>query len=97
MKYLDCMRFRHAAALALVGWYLMLLPNDDQLHIFDVPWEATQRSFDNAKECEDARAKAVVPQLPVSVGPGAKPQKPIERAFYCISSDDPRLKSQPLR
>jgi len=41
---------RHAATLALVGWYLMLLPKDD-LQVFDIPWSDTQRSFDTAKEC----------------------------------------------
>jgi hypothetical protein len=113
------MNLRHTAALALVGWYLMLLPkgNDPTFQVFDIPWSATLRSFDTAKECEDARAKAVIPPdaeaiarrqpkpattPPASTGwfgssePTATdtPEaKPVERAYFCIDSDDPRLKA----
>jgi hypothetical protein len=108
------MNLRHAAALALVGWYLILLPKDD-IQLFDIPWSVTQRSFDTAKECEEARAKAVVPAPEVSRRPIATPtppastgwfgnseptasetpkEKPSERAFFCVATDDPRLKVQ---
>ncbi len=108
------MNLRHAAALALVGWYLMLLPKDDPTYgVFPVSWSATQGSFDTAKECEEARAKAVVPPVEVSPPPRATATlpantgwfgnseptasetpnpKPIERAYSCIATDDPRLK-----
>ena len=91
------MKPRHAAALALVGWYLMLLPKtgDLPIHVFDVPWSATQRSFDSANECEEARAKAVVPiPSPAAVG---KSPKQDEQAFYCIASDDPRISAERLK
>jgi hypothetical protein len=44
----------HAATLALVGWYLMLLPKDG-LTILALPRSAVQQSFHTAKECEQAR------------------------------------------
>ena len=110
------MNLRHAAALALVGWYLMLLPKGGHtFQVFDIPWTATQRSFDTAKECEEARAKAIVPVLEPSPLPSATPTpptstswfgnseptatsatpkaKPDERAYFCIETDDPRLKA----
>jgi hypothetical protein len=114
------MNLRHAAALALVGWYLMLLPkgNDPMFQVFDTPWSATLRSFDTAQECEVARAKAIVPpdvQVVPRRQPNATPAppdaltrlfgtseptgaetpkaKPVERAYFCIDSDDPRLKA----
>jgi hypothetical protein len=110
------MNLRHSAALALVGWYLMLLPKSGHtFQVFDIPWTATQRSFDTAKECEEARAKAVVPVLersplptatttpPASTGWFGKSEpaptsetptvKPFERAYFCIETDDPRLKA----
>jgi hypothetical protein len=68
--------------LALAGWYLMLLPNNGpgMATISPPVWSAIQHSYDTAKECEKARAKAVVP--PASTG----------QAFYCVASDDPRLR-----
>jgi hypothetical protein len=113
------MNLRHTAALALVGWYLMLLPKGDDaiFQVFDIPWSATQRSFDTAQECEAARAKAIVPP-DVQVVPRRQPNgtpapqpitgwfggseptatdtpeaKPVERAYFCIETDDPRLKA----
>ena len=98
------MNLRHTAALALVGWYLMLLPKGGHtLQVFDIPWTATQRSFDTAKECEDARAKAVVPpDTAVSDSikrlTGQPQSSPVaatadDRAFFCIETGDPRLKA----
>jgi hypothetical protein len=85
---------RHAAALALVGWYLMLLPkNDPTVGVFSVSWSATQGSFDAAKDCEAARAKAVVPPS----SPAAPSAKPDQRAYFCIATDDPRLKGTGVR
>jgi len=93
------MKLRHAAALALVGWYLMLLPaHGEGPQIFDLPWSTEVRSFDSAKECEEARAKAVITPVPLNsqsqvAGPTPTPT-PVNRAFYCIEADDPRLKAQ---
>jgi hypothetical protein len=94
----EAMKLRHAAALALVGWYLMLLPKTGDLpvHVFDVPWSATQRSFDTANECEEARAKAVVPPIPSPATVGKSPKQD-EQAFYCIATDDPRISAERLK
>jgi len=48
---------RHAAALALVGWYLVLPPISDGKPDTSAPlssWEQW-RSFDTAESCEQAR------------------------------------------
>jgi len=78
------MSSRQAAVLALAGWYLMLLPNSGPgiATISPPVWAAIQHSYDTAKECEHARAKAVLPPTPTR----------IDHAFYCIASDDPRLR-----
>jgi hypothetical protein len=73
-----------AIALALIGWYLMLLPTSPDADLSDpTPWSAVQLSFDTAKECEAALAKATLPR---GKAKGAEP-----KAFFCIASDDPRL------
>jgi hypothetical protein len=48
-------------------------------------WSAIQHSFDTAKECEHARAKAVVPRQPPAFAR-------TDLAFYCVATDDPRLR-----
>jgi hypothetical protein len=71
--------------LVLAGWYLMLLPSSGpgMATISPPVWSAIQHSYDTARECEHARAKARVP-----------PQSPsfarTDLAFYCIATDDPR-------
>jgi len=50
------MKVRHAAAFALMGWYLMVPPN--QIDFPNAPvseWEH-HASYDTAKECESARS-----------------------------------------
>jgi hypothetical protein len=83
-SYARDMNSRHAAALTLVGWYLMLLPNSGPgiATISPPVWSATRHSYDTAKECEHARAKAVIRPNPTQT----------DLAFYCIASDDPRLR-----
>jgi hypothetical protein len=54
------MNLRHAAALALVGWYLMLPPASSETHypIGNAPmwqWEVIG-SFDSAAECTRAKS-----------------------------------------
>jgi hypothetical protein len=67
----------HVTVLTLLGWYLVLLPKADSAVWFPLHWSAVQRSFDTAKECEDARAKTAAP---------------MSHFFLCIATDDPRLK-----
>ena len=85
------MNRRHAAALALVGWYLMVpLARDGQ--VLDRPlaqWIHLD-SYDSATECrdngylfEEKRKKEGDPTKIASAS-----------AFECIASDDPRLKEK---
>ena len=61
------MNLRHAAALALLGWYLMIPPVVSDGHggyiaLIDSPlskW-AANRSFDHADECDSFQLKLVI-------------------------------------
>jgi hypothetical protein len=51
------MKLRHAAALALVGWYLMMPPSDGHSIDRNAPldkWEVYS-GYDTAKECEEGK------------------------------------------
>ena len=91
---------RHVVALALVGWYLMIPPlNDDNKPMTNLPlsswWQ--HQAFDSAQECEDSK-------LPYITKYGGNLKKESKVAAYwngmiasvaqglCIASDDPRLK-----
>ena len=53
---MACMDPRHVAALALVGWYLMVPPLQGAAVNITAPiakWEIKQ-SFDSAARCDDA-------------------------------------------
>ena len=82
----------HVAALALIV-YLMALPQSG-VSFLSVPWSALQRTYDTAQECEKARATlpAPAPKVPTDAAKGEPPPKPVERGYYCIATDDPRLK-----
>jgi hypothetical protein len=87
------MKVRHAVALALVGWYLMMPPPPppgDHTTPQETPlylWR-TYSSFDNAKDCEEARSKMV--NKPPT--PSAAEGEALYLNIRCIASDDPRLK-----
>ena len=78
------MKLHHAAALALVGWYLMMpLPpiahntrsiNPDSLFAAPLSRWSIIRTFPTQKECETYR--------------DANPME------LCVASDDPRLKEK---
>ena len=89
------MKLRHAAALALVGWYLMVPPIVDGRAVIDAPvskW-IVNTPFDSARECDKAQAILVV-----------KAKGDLEKRLWddavavtftqaqCIATDDPRLK-----
>ena|ERR1700733_11703725 len=55
------MNLRHAAALALVGWYLMLPPLKEKSVVADAPlseWKMVE-GFDTAHDCESANSSLV--------------------------------------
>jgi hypothetical protein len=89
---------RHAAALALVGWYL-LLPQWSSPNQFDATapisrWHQ-EKSFDTAGTCEQYRQGAVdhfskdKEQYPRNV---VEYNVRLYKAGLCIEADDPRLK-----
>lgn len=89
------MKLRHAAALALVGWYLMMPPTsrDYPMGKVDAPlteWPKKPTTYRNQKECEHVLDKQI--RLANSKN------KQITVKFYqqapCVSADDPRLKSK---
>jgi hypothetical protein len=75
---MAAMKVCHAAALVLVGWYLILPPVGSDGRIKkDAPlslWYVFS-NFETKKQCENARQ--------VSTG-----------VSLCVASDDPRLKQQ---
>jgi hypothetical protein len=86
------MKPRHAAALALVGWYLMAPPmNPDKNVRVNAPlsqWQIVD-SFDNAQDCHDKKARLTSDMM------NRQPELG-RRALHsaCISTDDPRLKEK---
>jgi hypothetical protein len=90
---------RHAAALALVGWYLMLPPINDGTPEVTAPpsrWEILF-PYDTARDCQISLSR-IVGQTLVDL------QKPMARdkenfvlrlsSGTCVASDDPRLKEK---
>ena len=87
------MNLRHAAALTLVGWYLMMPPTgrDYPLGNVDAPlsqWMKRPTSYRDKEECEHVLDR--YRRLTNSKN------KQLAVKFYkqaqCIASDDPRLK-----
>lgn len=83
---------RHAAALMLLGWYLMIPPstNDKQV-LWDTEaplarWRI-MHAADTAKECEDYFADFYAHTL---AGQPAR-QRLFVRYAQCVASNDPRL------
>jgi hypothetical protein len=78
------MKPRHVAALALVGWYLMVPPLVPQWTILD--------SFDSAEECIDAHVKLLRDRFIKN----ANDEIRLEQAYSarCIATDNPRLKKK---
>ena len=89
------MRLRHAAALALVGWYLVLPPWGN----VNAPlskWHIYQ-PFDSAAECQTGRDSVVTYQdkhkglaMTLTTASGGDLQFDASGAT-CIATDDPRL------
>jgi hypothetical protein len=86
---------RHAAALVLVGWYLLAPPAYPATNGM-LRWDATVplsrwkmvKSFDSATQCE---AELLIRQRGAKIENKASVRDFVE-SFECIASDDPRLK-----
>ena len=98
------MRFCQAAALALVGWYLMMPPlegNTGSLKLelaAPFPQWDIQASFDSAHDCEIAKVKSVQWAKDQATN-GKFEDENARHAFAwqhydeeCVATDDPRLK-----
>ena len=98
------MKPRHAAALALVGWYLMVPPLVDAPYKIDMEaplasWKVSQR-FDTSEECNTALMAAKAKYEHTASAPLGTIEKGT-RAFalqmtfaQCVSSGNPNLKAR---
>jgi hypothetical protein len=98
------MKLRHAAALALMGWYLMVPPLVNAPYKVDTEalltsWKVSQ-TFDTREECDKSLLAAHAKYKPTATDPIGTIKKGT-RAFAlqmtftrCVSSDDPRLKTK---
>jgi hypothetical protein len=96
---------RHAAALALVGWYLMIPPSEDVASDLATGLEPLRfwfrvGSFDSANACEQGR-QMMVDKFIADLQSDPSKREAVHGfdAFYyseCVASDDPRLGIGPL-
>jgi hypothetical protein len=92
------MKRRHAAALALVGWYLMVPPWSAPGKFnasAPLPQWKQDRSFDSATTCEQYRTSAIkyltankehVDKVVIAYNGR------LYQSALCVQTDDPRLK-----
>jgi hypothetical protein len=102
------MRLRHAAALTLAGWYLMMPPHGSVKMITEadrvvtwawvrpVPlagWSIVQ-GFDRADECTKQKGQLLQSAIAASNSNDKVFSKRVAEMFaaQCIATDDPRLK-----
>jgi hypothetical protein len=99
------MRPCHAAALALVGWYLLVPPMVSAPYKVDTEaplanWKVYQ-TFNTREECEKSQSAAQAkykPTATASIGTIKKGSRAfaLQMTFArCASTDDPRLKATP--
>jgi hypothetical protein len=100
------MKPRHAAALAIVGWYLLMPPitmEGDKANVDgSVPlsqWDRGDRVYDTESACEEMRAKlsAIAESHKNWIGRSGSVAAANDRYVLltnqrCIATDDPRLK-----
>jgi hypothetical protein len=100
------MKPRHAAALALVGWYLMVpMTGHPRRYNPDAPlseWLITG-AFDTGAECNAAQLQSIAgargefADEPFFAIANPEQRKILTQAFkdsQCVASDDPRLKGK---
>lgn len=88
------MKLRHAAAFALVGWYLMTPPHLRQKDQTIRPvsrWTVVAK-FRAEKDCDAQRAKLSKVDPSLDTYRGLPPEEIYDA--QCIASDDPRLKAK---
>jgi hypothetical protein len=93
------MKPHHAAALALVDWYLMMPPISNGTPEIAAPlsrWEI-QSSYDTAVECQSNLYLVVKQALADLQKPMVQDKKSLVLQFSsatCVASDDPHLKEK---
>jgi hypothetical protein len=99
---------RHAAALAIVGWYLMAPPVIDENGTPKIDpsvsisqWDHGDQVFSSQSDCDEQRAKlrAIAERHKNWIGPSGSVAAARHRYFLlinlrCIATDDPRLKEK---
>jgi hypothetical protein len=93
-----------AAALALVGWYLMLPPckspcTGEEFPATDAPFSrwTLLHSYDTAEQCEQGKyeqEKQALDHSPSTPTAASIAANRIADAAACIATDDPRLKRE---
>jgi hypothetical protein len=97
-EWTRSMKPRHAVALALVGWYLMVPPTKNVNQIdpsIPLPKWVVLRAFDTADACNEAQdqLRYRVSRLNLRV-PVASAASEAAEFSQCIASDDPRLRGK---
>jgi hypothetical protein len=92
------MKQRHAVALALIGWYLMVPPTEDANRIdpsVPLPKWVVLRAFDTAAACNDAQdqLRYRVSRLNLQI-PDASAASEAAEFSQCIASNDQRLRGK---
>jgi hypothetical protein len=104
------MKFHHAVALALVGWYLMVPPTDDNAQIlknrpiyqwnelatFNSKAECTQaqKTYAQLFTCTPEMAEDINRRKPPELKSDCTTMPNLLLSGQCLSSDDPRLKEK---
>jgi hypothetical protein len=95
------MKLRHAAALALIGWALMMPPPRPVGDHFETNFSAplskwsTVRTFDLQSQCEAAREayqQKPTGNLVILLGAAEAQATTTTKASRCVADNDPRLK-----
>jgi hypothetical protein len=102
------MSLRHAAALAFVGWYLLIPPIIDEGKKAKIDasvplsqWGRVDRVYETESACAEARARlsAIAESHKNWIGPSGSADAADHRYVLltserCIATDDPRLKEK---
>ena len=90
------MNLRHAAVLALVGWYLMVPPalshgpKDGQIE--PLPYWSMAGAFEVEKDCDAERLRLSKFNPNLGSYRGLPPEEIYD--VQCVATDDPRLKEK---
>ena len=91
------MKLRHAAALALVGWYLMVPTIEGDHHVqLALPMSQWARlgTFKSAQECATNQASRVEIAANAAENEAGDAAYEAARNSVCVQSDDPRLREK---